>query len=75
MLSSRSEMIRGGGGLLEVFNVILFQFLGLTWAKRYLGRGLRFKYEGSCMMCCGAWARGIRVQGSKPCIRGLIRVQ
>ena len=56
-LLSRLKMIGGGGrGLLKVFNVVLFQFLGPNWARRYLGRGLRSKYEDCCMMCCGAWA-------------------
>ena len=58
---SRSEMIRRV--LLEVLNVVLFQFLGPNWAWRYLGQGLRSKYEDSRMMCCDAWARGTGFKG------------
>ena len=72
-LPSRSEMI--GGVCLRCLMWSYFGFPSPNWALRYMGRGLRSKYKDSCMTCCGAQARGIQVQGPKPCIKGPIPIQ
>ena len=72
-LSSKLEMI--GGVCLRCSLWSYFGFPNPNCARRNLDRGLRSKYEDGCMTCCGAQARGTRVQGPKPCIEGPIPVQ
>ena len=74
-LSCPSQKWLGEGVCLRCLMWSNFEFPGPNWARRYLGRGLRSKYEDDCMTCYRAWARGTQVQGLKPCIGGPIPIQ